>query len=405
MTLHWLERGGGENSPTCLDDNDDEGFGVDLALTADQEMVRSATRAFLTDTCPVATTRALEGDQRGWDPAVWHRGAALGWTSPLVGEADGGGSVSGDGLADLAIVAEEMGRLVAPGPLVPTNVVADALGSLADAHRRRNVLGAILDGSATAAFTPVRPAGVPTVEAVHDGSTGAVVLRGEASPVESAVGAGWLLVAARGPGAGVTRALVATDAPGVTIRPLGGLDLVRRFASVRFTDVVVEAGDVVGDIDGSHDVLDRQLALAVVLQCAETVGALEAIFARTVEYLRDRYSFGRPLASYQALKHRCADLKLTVERCAGCATAAAQAVAAATVEAAEMVSIAKAFIGPAATEVVQECVQLHGGIGVTWDHDLHLYLRRVTVNRATYGTPAEHLERVATRAFAVREPS
>lgn len=375
---------------------------MDLVLTADQEMVRSTTRAFLADACPVTATRALENDRKGWDPEVWRRGAALGWTSPLVGEIDGGGSVSGDGLADLAIVAEEMGRLVAPGPLVPTNIVADALSSVADVDRRRSVLAGILDGSVTAAFTPVALADVPSVEAARGASPNQVVLRGEASPVESALGAGWLLVAARGPGAGVTRVLVPADAPGVTIRPLGGLDLVRRFASVRFTDVVVPIDDVVGDLDGSPDVLDRQLALAVVLQCAETVGALEAIFARTVDYLRDRYSFGRPLASYQALKHRCADLKLMIERCAATATAATRAVASATADAAELVSIAKAFIGPAATEVVQDCVQLHGGIGVTWDHDLHLYLRRVTVNRATYGTPADHLERVARAAFADR---
>ena len=117
----------------------------------------------------------------------------------------------------------------------------------------------------------------------------------------------------------------------------------------------------------------------------------------TLEYLGDRYSFGRPLSSYQALKHRVADEKMWLEACHAIATGAARAVAAGAPDAGELVSAAKAWVGPHATELVQDCVQLHGGIGVTWEHDLHLYLRRTTVNRATYGTPEEHAERIATR--------
>ena len=107
----------------------------------------------------------------------------------------------------------------------------------------------------------------------------------------------------------------------------------------------------------------------------------------TLEYLGDRYSFGRPLSSYQALKHRIADDKMHLEACHATVTAAAQAVGAGAPEAGELASVAKAWVGPHATELIQDCVQLHGGIGVTWEHDLHLYLRRATVDRATYGTP------------------
>jgi alkylation response protein AidB-like acyl-CoA dehydrogenase len=188
---------------------------------------------------------------------------------------------------------------------------------------------------------------------------------------------------------------MATDAAGVTIEALDGLDLVRRFGTVRFDHVTVPRSATVGAPGAAAGAVARQLQLAVVLQCAETVGALDEIFARTVAYLGDRYSFGRQLASYQALKHRCADWELALQRCHATATAAARAVADDASDAPELVSVAKAFIGPVATEMVQDCVQLHGGIGVTWDHDLHLYLRRVTVNRATYGTPEEHLLRVA----------
>jgi alkylation response protein AidB-like acyl-CoA dehydrogenase len=132
-----------------------------------------------------------------------------------------------------------------------------------------------------------------------------------------------------------------------------------------------------------------------VLQCAEMVGAIDRVFQFTVQWAFDRYSFGRPLASYQALKHRFADMKMWLEAAQATANAAAKAVQARGGDAAELVSVAKAYIGQRATDIVQDCVQLHGGIGVTWEHDLHLYLRRVTVDRMTWGTPSEHRRRLA----------
>ena len=173
----------------------------------------------------------------------------------------------------------------------------------------------------------------------------------------------------------------------------------RRFAEARFDDVRLPASAVVGEVGGADELVERLLQIAGVLQCAESCGAIDRVFEMTVEYLGDRYSFGRPLSSYQALKHRVADEKVWLEACHGIATAAARAVAAGAPDAGELVSVAKAWIGPHATELVQDCVQLHGGIGVTWEHDLHLYLRRTTVNRATYGTPEEHADRVATRVL------
>src|SRR5262249_52750183 len=136
-----------------------------------------------------------------------------------------------------------------------------------------------------------------------------------------------------------------------------------------------------------------QLALAV--QCAEMVGAIDRVFEFTVQWAFDRYSFGRPLASYQALKHRFADMKMWLEACHGTATAAARAVDGGAADASELVSVAKAYIGDQAPELVQDCVQLHGGIGITWEHDIHLYLRRVTQDRSLYGAPAQHRDRVA----------
>jgi len=152
---------------------------------------------------------------------------------------------------------------------------------------------------------------------------------------------------------------------------------------------------VLGEIGRAGEAIERQLQVALTLANAEAVGAMQAAFEMTVEWALDRYSFGRPLASFQALKHRFADMKSWLEAGHAISAAATRAVAEGSEEAAELVSVAKAFIGHYSAELVQDCVQLHGGIGVTFDHDLHLYLRRVTLNRALYGTPAEHRQRIA----------
>jgi alkylation response protein AidB-like acyl-CoA dehydrogenase len=362
---------------------------LELQLSDEQQAFVETTRRFVGAECPISAVRALEHDAAGFDPAVWQRGAELGWTSLLVSEAHGGGSLSEHGLSDLVLVAEELGRAVAPGPLVPVNVVAEAVSRLGSEAQRTAVLPGLLDGSEVAAWC-----GTALVDARPDGD--GFVLSGRCEPVEAGAQAGHLLVSFRHPG-GVAQALVRADAPGVVVEPLDGLDLVRRFAAVHLHEVTVTAHQLLGGGTGAEAAVERQLQVAGVLQCAESVGAMDRVFAMTLEYLGDRYSFGRPLASYQALKHRVADQKLWLEASNAIATGAARAVASEGSDAAELVSAAKAWIGPHATELVQDCIQLHGGIGVTWEHDLHLYLRRVTVNRATHGTPAEHAERVAAQ--------
>jgi len=365
-----------------------ERVAVELELTEDQEFFQQTTRKFLAAESPIATVRSLEDDPAGYSPAYWMRGADLGWTSMLVPEADGGGSLSEHGLLDLVLIAEEMGRLVSPGPLVPTNVVASALSESGSAEQRAALLPGIVAGELVAAWCGTDP-----VEAVRQGE--GFALTGVAAPVEAGAQAQHLLVAARTAN-GLTQMLVPAGAPGLAITPMGNLDLVRRFAEVRLDGVLVPQTSVVGEEGGAADDIERQLQVAVVLQCAETVGVVERIFEVTLEYVGDRYSFGRPLSSYQALKHRFADMKMWLEACHATATAAARAVAHRAANAAEIVSAAKAYIGPHATDIIQDCVQMHGGIGVTWEHDIHLYLRRATVNRGTYGTPAQHRERIAT---------
>jgi alkylation response protein AidB-like acyl-CoA dehydrogenase len=362
--------------------------GVELELTEDQEFFRQTTSKFLAAECPLPTVRSLADDPAGFAPDYWRRGAELGWTSMLVPETDGGGCLSEHGLLDLVLVAEEMGRLVSPGPLVPVNVVASALAEAGTSAQRAAVLPELLSGESVAAWCG--PTEIHAEPAGHG-----FRLTGVAAPVEAGAQAQHLLVTAR-TGDGVSQMLVPVDAPGVLVSPLGGLDLVRRFAEVRFDGVAVPASAVVGEAGTAAEAVERQLQIAVVLQCAESLGAADRMFEVTLEYLGDRYSFGRPLSSYQALKHRVADDKTWLEACHATATAAARAVATRSDDAAHLVSVAKAWIAPHVTELIQDCVQLHGGIGITWEHDLHLYLRRATVNRATYGTPQDHAERIAT---------
>jgi alkylation response protein AidB-like acyl-CoA dehydrogenase len=375
---------------------------MNLGLTDDQQFFQETTRKFLEQEAPLTTVRALADDPDGFDRAWWARGAELGWTSFLVPEDDGGGSLSGEGVVDLAIVAEEMGRLVAPGPLVPTNVVADAVARGGSAELRAEVLPRIVAGEVVGAWCIAGPAGgwdahgvgVGAVPDAAASATGGVVLDGLSTPVEYAAQADELLVTARSDG-GLTQCLVPAAAPGVHVEPIDSVDLVRRFATVHLEGVRVPAERVVGAIGGADAAVERQLHLVIALQSAEVVGALDRVLEFTLEYLGDRSSFGRPLASYQAIKHRIADMKMWIEGCHGVTELAVRAVQDDDPDAIETVSAAASYLGDHASEILQECTQLHGGIGVTWEHDLHLYLRRITLDRNLFGTPAQHRERIA----------
>ncbi len=147
-------------------------------------------------------------------------------------------------------------------------------------------------------------------------------------------------------------------------------------------------------LDGTADLIDRQSQIAQVLQCAEVVGILQTVFDFTVAWALDRHSFGRPLASYQALKHGFADMKMWLEACRATTAAAVTAISNRSADASLSASVAKSYVGEMATVIIQACVQMHGGIGVTWEHDLHVYLRRAALYRSMFGTPEEHNLRV-----------
>ncbi len=371
---------------------------MELELSEDQEFFRETTRKFLESNCPLSKVRELEANADGFERDYWIQAAELGWTSMFVPEEHGGGSLAGEPLLDLVIVAEEMGRLVSPGPLLPVNVVAAAVAEFGSEAQQSELLPGLLSGHSIATWALAEPNGRwdPAGIATTAESQGAgITLNGTKSFVEAALQSDQFLVTAR-TGEGLSQVLVPAGTKGVTATPMESLDLVRRIGEVRFDNAELPAAAVVGELGGAADAVERQLQIALALQCAETAGATERVFEFTLEWAFDRHSFGRPLASYQALKHRFADMKTWLEASQGTAAAAARAVQTEADNANELVSVAKSYIGEHCTDIIQDCVQMHGGIGVTWEHDIHLYLRRATLNRGMYGTPNQHRERICT---------
>ncbi|HEX4530926.1 MAG TPA: acyl-CoA dehydrogenase family protein [Acidimicrobiia bacterium] len=375
---------------------------MEIALIDDQEFFRDTTRKFLGSECPIPKVRSLRSNPDGFERDYWRQGAELGWTSLLVPEDLGGGSVSGNGVADLALVADAFGAHVAPGPLLPCSVVATALSRSGSAEQQGELLPAIVAGDvvATWAFTEAPPhdrLGDIALRAEADGSD--YVLTGVKSPVEAGAQADQLLVTAT-TDAGAAQFLLPPETPGVTVTPLRSVDLVRRYARIQFDGARVPATALVGEPGGAAADVEHQLQVAGVVQSAEMVGAAQVAFDLTLDWAFSRYSFGRPLASYQEIKHRFADMKMWLEASHALADVAARHDERDDASA-RAASTAKAYAGDYLAELVQDCVQLHGGIGVTYEHDLHLYLRRITVDRLTYGTPTEHCRRLgALRAHA-----
>jgi len=369
---------------------------VNPHLSEDQEFFQSTTKKYLAAHAPISRVRELAQDPLGYDLAAWRQGAELGWFSMLVPEADGGGSVSGNGVVDLTIIAEELGRVLFPGPVVATNVVAAAIARFGTSEQAGRWLPGIVAGETVASWAVAEPDGQwdeTGVAMIAQLDAEGIHLSGTKTAVEYGDSVDLLLVTARSSD-GVVHLLVPRDAPGVTVVPLESMDLARRFCEVQFTDVVVPPSSLVGNpVDGETE-LDSLLALATALQCAETLGAMEQTFDFTLEYSKDRRAFGRPIGSFQVIKHHFADMALWLESAAAATAAAAEAVQIGHASL-EAVSVAKAYIGDRAVEVVRECLQIHGGIGFTWEHDIHLFLRRVESNRAIFGDPEFHLDRVA----------
>jgi alkylation response protein AidB-like acyl-CoA dehydrogenase len=364
------------------------------AESPEQLLFASTTQSFLEKETPLRRVRELHDAGVSFDAQWWRRAAELGWTSLLVPEALGGGSVSGNGVADLAVVAELIGKTVAPGPLHPVSAVLGGLVEAADGHE--TAIEALVSGELIASWAVYEPGRgwAPLQSAVTATATQTGFrIDGVKDRVEAGAESGVVMVVAQSEN-GARQFLVPTDAPGVTVEPQRSVDLVKRYARISFDGVEVDESAAVGTAELTAALVARQSQIAMAMQCAEVIGILDTVVEFTIQWAFDRHSFGRPLASYQALKHRFADLKMYLEACRATTAAAVAEVANRSPGAEMAVSVAKSYVGERAPFMIQDCVQLHGGIGVTWEHDLHLFLRRATLYRSMYGTPEDHNLRV-----------
>lgn len=365
--------------------------------SSEQKLFRGTTKSFLAKEAPISRVRVLAEEDTSFERSWWRRGAELGWTALQVPEELGGGSVTGKGILDLVAVAEELGRGVAPGPLHPVNVVLAALVDARTGPDHGKAIEELVSGEKVATWAVYEPgnAWAPHTPAVTATQTAqGYTLSGTKDRVEAGPQADAFLVTALTEN-GPLQFLVDSDAPGVTVVRSRSIDVVKQYASVEFDGVEVGSETVVGDIDTTRALIDRQIQVANLLQVAETVGLLDTVFDFTVQWAFDRYSFGRPLASYQALKHRFADMKMWLEACHATVDGAAEAVQDRAENSAYLVSVAKSYVGWRSAQIIQDCVQMHGGIGITWEHDLHLFLRRALLNRELLGTPEDHRRSIA----------
>ncbi|GAA0998084.1 acyl-CoA dehydrogenase family protein [Acrocarpospora macrocephala] len=368
---------------------------MDRDVTQDQRYLLDASARFIEQTYPLERVREKPFRDADWAADYRRRAAELGWFSMLVPDEFGGGSVSGNGAVDATLVAYLRGGMLQPGAFVATNVVAHALSVAGNEEQREKVLAALMSGEQSAAWAVGAPAvHGPVGGTVQAKATGSgYELTGSTSFMVDADTASWLLVTAEVED-GVSQFLLPAGLPGVSVTSLESLDITRAFTEVRFDRVQVSASDVVGEPGRAAEPAARQLAIGCVLTAAESVGAMDHDFSMAVQYAKDRIAFGRPIGSFQAIKHLLADTSLLLEMSKAVTLSAAENLGTDDGYALESASIAKAFVGEHGVDLAQNCFQVFGGIGFTWEHNQHLYLRRLTTDAALYGDPAWHRERL-----------
>jgi acyl-CoA dehydrogenase len=371
-----------------------------FALTHEQEAIRDAARSFARERTPVAHLRALRDacDPVGFSRGLWGEMARLGFVGMVFPERLGG---AGLGYAELGLVVEELGRNLAPAPLLATVLGGSAVLLGAKTALREATLPAVCTGERVLALAHDEgsrhaPYAVAT-RAQRDGS--GLVLRGEKSFVLDGHVADAFVVVARTSGApgerdGLTLVHVDARAPGVSALRLDVIDS-RNVARVRLDGVRVAEADVIGAPDRGADVLDRVLDRGTAALAAEMLGGAQEAFERTIAYLKTRHQFGVPIGSFQALKHRAAWMFCEVELARSVVMEALRALDGARDDAPILVSAAKARVSDAYALVANEAVQMHGGVGVTDELDIGLYLKRARVAEHTLGTAAYHRDRFA----------
>ena len=372
---------------------------IDFGLSEEQEALQRSAREFLARECAPALVRETARSDDGLPRDLYRQMAELGWMGLLVPETQGG---LGLGALDLALVLEELGRVVAPGPFLSTQLVVAGLLRAGTAAQRAAWLPALLAGEAFATLAHVEasdqqePAGVQVQAATtRDGW----VLSGAKLFVPEAQSASVFLVAARtkagiGP-AGVSLFLVDRGARGVRVKPHQHVDLTRRFGELLLKDVAVPKTALVGTAGEGWPVLGRLLDLAALGIAADSLGGAQRAFEMAIEYSRVREQFGRKIGSFQALKHIAAEMLADIEPARSLVWYAAYAWDRRPREAARAAAMAKASLGDVYSRTARRSVEMHGGIGFTWEFDLQLWFKRAHTNEALFGDPAFHRERLA----------
>jgi alkylation response protein AidB-like acyl-CoA dehydrogenase len=362
-------------------------------LTDEQQAIKATARDFLASRFKSERLREIAASDDGFDAAGWGEMAELGWTGLAVPEEWGG---QGLGIVDLAVLFEEMGYALAPSPLFSNTVAGLALTLCGSDDLRERYLRPLAAGEVRGtpalwdAGSPVTPGGF-TMEAKADGE--GVVLTGEKILVPDAASAGFFLVAT----SDGRRHLVERGADGVTVTAEPSIDPTRRFSSVRFDEVRVAGADTLPGSGADYYPVFFRVCVAL---AAESTGLAQRTMEMAVEYAKDRQQFGRPIGAYQAVSHRCAQMLLETENARSAVYGAAWAADAEPESLPLAASTAKAYASDAGWRVPDASIQVHGGIGFTWEHDLHFFLKRGRSNAAIFGDAKWHRERVADAVLA-----
>jgi alkylation response protein AidB-like acyl-CoA dehydrogenase len=369
---------------------------MNFSFSEDQVLLRNSVRAALDEQCAPAHVRAMADDSRGYSEALWSEMAKLGWLGLPFAEEQGG---AGLGLVELALVLEEMGRAAYPGPYF-ASVVLGGLGIQlgGSAAQQERWLPAIASGQARASaalledaldWDPASTTATATATKAGDGWR----LSGLKRFVPWAHVADVVLVPARAP-EGVSLFLVDPRAAGVTLTPMIGIDLSNRWSEMRLDGVAVPADALMGRAGDAGGLLDALLRRAAVGASAEMLGAARRCLDMSVGYVKVREQFGQLIGSFQAIRHRCAEMLMEVENCHSAVYYAAWALTAGAGDAAAAASICKSYVSEAARKVCGDAIQVHGGIGFTWEYDLHLYFKRAKALEPLYGDAAHHREQI-----------
>jgi alkylation response protein AidB-like acyl-CoA dehydrogenase len=372
---------------------------MDFAFSPDQLLLKNSARAFLDEHMKPATVRLIWDDPRGESETIWKEMAQLGWLGLSLPEAHGG---SGLGMVETAILLDEMGRAAAPGPYLPTVLAARAIEEAGTDAQKKRWLSAIATGDAraTIAFLDADLDWHPEATRTRAEKTAkGWALSGRKRFVPWAHVADVLLVPATAP-EGLTLFLVDPSASGLTLEPVQVMDLATRLVTITLDQTPVGADAVLDPPGQAGSLLASLLRRGAVGAAAEMLGAARRCLDMAVSYAKVREQFGQPIGSFQAIRHKCAEMLLEVENSHSAVYYAAWALDAKAEDRELAASVAKAYVGDASRKVCGEAIQVHGGIGFTWEYDLHLYFKRAKALEAMYGDAEFHRELIVRRVAA-----